>query len=78
MEWGNAVVDFSEGVQEECMTAETNLPVVIGLECDKSSYSIASKPCLSSSEELSRHPENHAALVDNELSSIKVSFMIKK
>lgn len=69
----DAGVDAAEGVQEECVTAETNLPVVLGLECDKSSNSSTRKPCLSGGEELSKVPDNHAVLNDNELSSIKDS-----
>ncbi|KAL3517353.1 hypothetical protein ACH5RR_019942 [Cinchona calisaya] len=65
----NARVDAA--VQEECMTAETNLPVVLGLECDKSSNSSIRKPCLSSIKELSKLPDNFAGLDDNELLSIK-------
>ncbi|XP_027118650.2 DUF724 domain-containing protein 6-like isoform X3 [Coffea arabica] len=73
---GDAGVDAAEGVQEECVTTETNLPVVLGLECDKGSNSSTRKACLSGGEELSKLPDNHVGLNDNGLSSIKDSIQL--
>ncbi|KAL3531550.1 hypothetical protein ACH5RR_010872 [Cinchona calisaya] len=67
----NAVGHAASGVQEECMTLETNLPIILGLECDKNSNLSTRKPCEPSGKELLKHTDNPAGLVDNEILSIK-------
>ncbi|CAI9103567.1 OLC1v1002078C1 [Oldenlandia corymbosa var. corymbosa] len=75
---GNALGDAAEVVKDGRIAVSTNLPVVLGLECDKGSNSTARKTYHPHSEEFLRHVGIRGGVIDNEPPRIKVRVLMNK